>query len=181
MSYTRRGIAVPPTTTEQEAMELVHNLLTTWAKQRQSGLKPDEDWMPIWLILTPGHGTLITGNLTPRAMTKRAADFARRVGATAIGHLHTSWTVPLAEMTEERAREAHALALKQDGSTEGIPERYESLLLTIHTASQQRMYIARLTRSTDQPPALGEFEPEPDIGMDGAMIDPLVAALKRIG
>jgi hypothetical protein len=68
------------------------------------------------------------------------------------------------------------------GSTDGIPERREILLLQVFTASTCAAWHADILRRPDGPPTLAEFEPMPDADhMSGLMVDPLRDALVRIG
>lgn len=90
--YQRRGIRVPRT--ETEAADVARDALATGARRTsESFTEPDEDWAPMWFVVTSEHGTLIAGDAHKHDMARYVAGFARRVGAVAIGHLHSSWYV----------------------------------------------------------------------------------------
>lgn len=179
--FKRIGIRVPATATEVEAHGLVCRILQTGAERVAVGFdKPDDDWAPIWVILTKTQGTIIS--IEPGVEKYEAVDhvakLARRWGAIAIGHLHSSWMV---------SKPAAALAaVAQGGSTEGL-ERDEIILVGTYTMGNAKQYTARIERYDDAPPTLAPFEVMVDTtagdgwGVEGAMVTPLLAALQRVG
>jgi hypothetical protein len=184
----RRGIRIPPSETEAEALQNALTSLENGARGvAKNFTRPDDDWRPVWLVVTAdGHGTFlapvsITGGRDKRAITARVAEFARSRGAVAIAHLHSSWVVTRSDVSEERHREIERHMDTHDGSTEGIPERREALLIAGYTATLVRIGMATITRHPDRPPTLGSIEfGEPD-EWRGRMAEPLAEALRRIG
>ena len=181
--FRRIGIRVPPTESEMEAHEFARDVLLTGATRVGAEFTdPDDDWRPIWFVLTKTQGTIITpgADVEKYETTHYVGDLARRWGAVAIGHLHSSWLV----LGPELAQRAH----DQHGSTEGIAERIEVLLLATYTAGNARHYTARIERHDDTPPTLAPLElmfdtadAEDGTHVSGAMVDPLMSALERVG
>ena len=180
----RQGIRLPATRSAAEAAEHVRSALEHGARNVQYEFTdPDDDWTPIWLIVTPdGSGTIITGNLHKHDMARRVGALARRFGAVALGHLHSSWMVSVEDVSDER--------MKIIGSgrvaVSDQPERREIILLAVYTAGTAKQLVAPIIRHVDRPPELGPFEsPLPDIPDDvtysGAMVDPLQEALVKVG
>lgn len=177
----RIGIRVPPTKSEVEAHELVFDVLLTGARRVEAGFTdPKDDWDPIWFVLTKMQGTIVTPgpDVEKYDMVRYVGELARRWGARAVGHLHSSWLVVGAE-----AQRAH----DQHGSTEGLL-RQEVLLLASYTAGNARHYTARIERHPAAPPTLAAFElmfdtadAEDGMVVTGAMVDPLMSALERVG
>ncbi len=59
-------------------------------------------------------------------------------------------------------------------------------MVAVYSASESRQYSAPIVRDGEHPPTLGEFELVGSTAHDmsrieGAMVDPLIAALKRVG
>ena len=169
-------------------MDAAYEVLTTGARRTERGFRePDDDWFPMWLVLTQRQGALITGNAEKRDMAEYVGRWARRVGAVCIAHLHSSWLVHSEDVGLERMRQLHQQMLDRDGSTEGIAERREIVLLAVYSAGTARQYHAAIHRHSDAPPTLGAFEliddtaTSGDARVEGAMVDPLVEALVRVG
>jgi len=184
--FHRRGIKVRPTVSAREAMQEAYDVLTTGARKTGAEFtEPDDDWRPMWVILTKTQGTHVTGNAHKHAMTDYVATLARKYGAVAVGHLHSSWMIHAQDVDEQRFDEIHAY-LRQGGSLEDVPESREQLMLNLHSAGETRQYHARIHRDGVRPPALDPFElaistAEKNAEVSGAMSDPIVAALRRIG
>ena len=187
----RIGVRVPPTASELEAQAAVSETLLNGARKVEAKLtEPDDDWQPIWLVLTPAQGTVLTpetlrNDAEKDRMVRTVAEFARRVGATAIGHLHSSWHVPPTKVSPERLDEIQA-HMERFGTTEGVPEREEGLLIAVYTATTYRTVIVPIVRHENAPPTLGELElmfssSDEDAKLEGRMVDPLRAALRRYG
>jgi hypothetical protein len=88
-------------------------------------------------------------------------------------------------MSRERMEEAHAQMQRQDGSTEGIPERTEQVMIATYSASLWQLRFAPIIRHDNAPPTLGEWD-EPYDSKDsdraeGAMFDPMRRAVWRMG
>lgn len=174
------GINVPPTASEAEAHSLARRVLQTGAERVALDFRrPDDDWDPMWLVLTDEKGTLVTPghNVEKYQMVAYVAKLAQRWGAVAIGHLHSSWMV-----TDPAAVQ---LATDRDGVTEGLP-RDEVLLIATYTAGNARQCIAAIERHDDAPPTLAPFAVMVDTSSDelsvsGAMVDPLIRALAKVG
>lgn len=192
MDINRHGIKVPRTESEGQAARAARALLINGA--REVGRKfthPEDDWHPIWAVLTQDQGTIIeTGAREandPRAKTKitqYVADFARRRGAIAIGSLMSTWQVILdvEKLGEQRVREIERQVRAQDGSTEGIEGRVERLLVITYTAGNVESQHAPINRHDNAPPTLGEFAAIGDLDhLEGRMTEPLQEALRRIG
>lgn len=181
--YRRIGIKVPPTKSEREAHETVRHVLERGALAAEGNFtKPKDDWDPVWLVLTSTQGTMLFPgpDVEKYDMVEAVGALARRWSAMAIGHLHSSWMVVGPELARR--------AFDQHGSTEGIEERFEVLLLATYTAGNARHYTARIQRSDDAPPTLDPFELMFDtatvkdgMNVTGAMVDPLMEALERVG
>ena len=180
--FRRQGIKVPPTQSEVDAHKLVRELLELGARRVGAEFtKPDDDWRPQWLLLTKTQGTILTPgpDVEKYEMTDHVAALARRWGAIAVGHLHSSWLVTGAATQQ---------AIDQHGSTEGIAERIEVLLVATYTAGNARHYTARIHRHPPAPPTLGRLllmfdtaTADDDVNLTGAMVDPLIASLERVG
>jgi hypothetical protein len=185
--FRRIGIKVPATSSGTEAMDVAYERLAAGARGVGADFtKPDDDWMPIWAVLTKTQGTLITGNVHKHEMTEHVARLARRFGAIAIGHLHSSWLID-AEVAGGQAEyeRLERIVRRQGGSTEGLPRR-EILMIETFSAGEVRHYHAPIHRTDAAPPTLGPFEfvlTTATAGMDarGPMIDPLVRALTKVG
>jgi hypothetical protein len=187
--FRRIGIKVPPTSTELEAHDVAYRVLSRGAVNAGTRFRdPDDDWRPMWLILTREHGTVVTpgGGVDKYAMVDYVAALTRRWGAIAAGHLHSSWAV---RMPEERraADELVEVVRSRGGSTEGL-ERDEILLLATYSATMARQYHAPIRRRDHAPPVLDPFElmintddREHDARVSGAMADPILGALARVG
>jgi hypothetical protein len=185
----RMGIRLPPSESDRDALDAIFGTLSEGVKTVAEGFyDPDDDWAPIWIVLAPaGLGTVLTGDLHKHDMTEYVGRYARKVGAIGIGHLHSSWVVMAEDgISDGRYDEIVRQMRAQDGSTEGIPERREVLLLATYTATAWASYLARIERHAGHPPTLGPFErwgsDDPaKVSMEGPMVDPLQDALKRIG
>ena len=186
--FKRRGIKVKPTATEAEAMEQAFGVLVTGARRTGAEFTdPDDDWVPIWLILTKLHGTLVSGNAHKHDMAEYVGRLARKFGAVALGHLHSSWMIVQEDMDRERFDEIHRY-MRNGGSLEDVAEAREIVLVALYSAAATRQYHAAISRDGVHPPTLGGFDLVAETGGDGddwriegAMVDPLVAALKRVG
>jgi hypothetical protein len=192
MSVRRMGVKVPPSKTALEAATAASDTLMKGAREVQRKFtEPDDDWRPMWLVVTPTQGTVITPESMTNAAEREAvvrtvARFARERGAVAIGHLHSTWHVPPEKLSEERQREVFAQVDRQDGSTEGIPEREEAVMIALYTATTFRLVMAPIGRHEGAPPTLGEFtavmtSEDEEAELSGRMVDPLRAALRRLG
>jgi hypothetical protein len=178
--FPQLGIRVPQTKDDAQAHDLALNVLQTGAERAAVEFTdPDDDWAPIWLVLTANRATVISPG--PRVEKYEAVDYvarlARRWGATALGHLHSSWIV-----TDP---EAVAIATQRHGDTEGLP-RQEVVLLATYTAGHARQYTAQINRHQEAPPTLEPFElivdtATSEIHVQGAMVTPLLNALARVG
>ena len=189
----RQGVKLPATATEREAAQTIHDMLITGAQRvGERFTRPDDDWDPVWAVNDgKGHGTLLTPSRMegPRdkvRMTAAVAAYARKVGAVAIGHLNSSWLVIAEGISEARMREIHAQMDANHGSTDGIPERREGLMVAVYTAGSYRHHLAFIQRDGEHPPTLGPFELFGDSGRDGftaegRMMDPLQESLRRLG
>jgi len=193
----REGIKVPPTEGEAGAVLAAYKLLTEGAlRVQQRFTKPDDDWWPIWLTLTRTQGTILTPErFAPQdkqPTVAAVARWARRVGAVCVGHLHSSWTVIADQhggrIPVERMQAIHRQMVAQHGSTVGIPERMEVVMVALHTASGSAMHVADIERHAGAPPTLAPFRllvdehrEGDDSGMEGVMIDPLREAVWRRG
>lgn len=182
--FKRRGIRVPPTTSEADAIEVAYRVLSVGARDNlREFTEPDDDWMPIWFVVTQRQGTVISGNAPKHEMAEYVGRWARHVGAVAIGHLHSSWLVNAEDIGEERMRELQ----QRGGLTEGIAERQEILLLGLYSATTARQHHAGITRHENAPPTLSAFDLVYDSAnpkhtdLVGAMVDPLREALVRLG
>jgi hypothetical protein len=187
--YRRIGIKIPPTRDEDEALTVLYDVLTTGATRVGADFRePDDDWRPVWLVATPTQGTLLTtdGSVDKHAMTEVVGHYARQVGAIGIGHLHSSWMVDREVCGSDEAFDAaHRQMRANGGSTEGLPRR-EGVLVALSTASRLQTFWANIARADDRPPRLEPWDKVLDsdeevLHVEGAMIDPLVAALKRFG
>lgn len=190
--FTRRGIRVPASRSEREAAQVVRDVLEQGCRKVAAELtEPDDDWDPIYLVVTPaGQGTVFAGFGDKYAVTDAVAAFARRVGAVAIGHLASTWQVHADTVGEAGKARADALQRRvqqQGGSTEGIPGRFEAVMIGVYTASGFVVEHARIERHDDAPPTLGGFDVVLDsreresVEVIGRMVDPLREALVRLG
>ena len=74
MGPRRRGITVPPTQTETEALAVAYDVLVDGARATGAAFtEPDDDWAPMWLVLTQSQGTLLTGNADKYTLTDQVA------------------------------------------------------------------------------------------------------------
>ena len=143
--------------------------------------EPDDDWSPMWLVVEKKEASLLTSDANKHVMAEAVGVFARRRAAIAIGHLHSSWLVDYQGMSPLRAK-AIQREMEATGTTEGIPERIEVLLLATYSASIAKAWTARILRRDGRPPLLGLFKPMPGHGqMGGAMVDPLRKGLVKLG
>jgi len=192
MSGPRRmGIKLPESESERDAVDAVYGCLTTGSEEVGRGFtESDDDWSPMWLVATAaGQGTIITpvemlDQADKIAITEYVARFARKVGAVAVGHLNSSWLVATEDVGEARMKEIDAQMKAQYGSTEGIPERREILMLIIYTATSWRQYHASIERH-DGPPTLAPWvlmgSSDKSWNLTGTMSDPIRESLRRMG
>lgn len=183
----RIGIQVPPTASEREAHEVARDVLEGGARKVGAEFRePDDDWRPMWIVLTRTQGTLVTGSGDKHQMTHYVAQLARRFGAHGVGHLHSSWMIEPEDVggDQDAFDTLIELVRMRDGSTEGLPRR-EVVMVATYTAGEARQAFAPIHRSEGAPPTLGPFGETyttTDHGtVEGAMVDPIVAALKRVG
>jgi len=184
--YRRIGIKVPPSKDAAEAMDVAYDVLASGARRvGEAFTRPADDWRPQWLVLTRTQGTLVMGDAEKHAMAEAVGRLARKFGAIAVGHLHSAWIVD-AETAggQEEFERLYRVVQQQGGSTEGLP-RKEIVLLAVYCAAEARQYHATIERHEDAPPTLGPFElavsTADGLGATGAMVDPIVAALKTTG
>ena len=149
--FTRRGVRAPPTRSEREVADVVRDVLEQGCRRVQAEFRePDDDWSPIYLVVTPeGMGAVFTGVGDKYVTTDVVAAFARRVGAVAIGHLASTWQVNGELDTAEHRAHADALQRRvqqQGGSTEGIPGRFEAVMIAVYTATSFVVQYARIER-----------------------------------
>jgi hypothetical protein len=184
--YRRIGITVPETTTEHDAHNVIGDTLRTGVLGILDTFEdPDDDWDPVWMVLTRTQGTILAPGpgVEKYEMTAAVAALARRWSAIAVGHLHSSWIV--------FAEDAGQQAMKDyidggGGSTEGLARR-ECLLLASYTASRAINRVAYIHRHEQAPPTLGPFEVIIDTSrangenLAGAMVEPFLEALQRVG
>jgi hypothetical protein len=183
----RRGIRVPPTTSELEAMQAVSDSLIQGAIAVGATFdQADDDWWPVWVVLTPTQATMLMPESMETdadkvAITQYVADYARRVGATAIGHVHSIWHV-LGSGDRYEEVQAH---MRRFGTTAGLAGREEGVLVAVYTASSYRAWIAPITRHENSPPTLGsfqiDFESDGKSDLEGRMVEPLRESLRRYG
>jgi hypothetical protein len=187
----RIGVKVPPTASEVEAQRVVEQVLLNGLHAVGAKFdKPDDDWWPMWLVLTSTQGTMITPenmrNEEEKVKTVRTvAAYARKVGATAIGAVNSSWRVRPETVSPERMLEILA-HVERFGGTAGVPEREEALVVTVYTATTYRVMEAAIVRRDDGPPTLGRFEVTSTSDSDGhellgRMVMPLRESLRRYG
>jgi hypothetical protein len=169
-------------------MKVAYDWLAAGARRVGKGFKrPNDDWAPIWLVMTPdGHGTLITAgtdfNTGKRLMARAVGEFARIGGAHVVAWVHSGWIIETAKLSPERTQAIRRRMLEQDGSTEGIPERVEALVILVLSATRVDYHQAYIRRAPGRPPRLGPFRHTPEAsGLSGAMYEPLQAALRRLG
>lgn len=187
--FHRIGIRIPPTATEREALEVAYDLLATGARRvGETFTEPDDDWRPLWVLLTDTQATIVTpgDDVDKHAATDYVGRLARRWGAVAVGHLHSSWMVTFEDVDAERMAEIQRYMRERHGSTEGLPERREVLLIAAYSATTARQWHAAIHRDDTQPPTLGTFDlmldtTHDDVDLSGAMVDPLRDALRKVG
>ena len=184
-NYKRIGIKVPETETEHDAHDHLRDALEHGALSVLERFdEPDDDWAPMWMILTRTQGTILTPGpgVEKYEMTDSVAALARRFGAIAVGHLHSSWIV----LSEDAGRDAmDEYVARGGGSTEGMARR-ECLLVATYTVSRAVNAVAYIHRHEGAPPTLDPFEviidtAQSEMNLEGAMVDPLIDSLQRIG
>ena len=173
---------IRPPKSEAQAVEVARATLNDGCRRVGADFTdPDEDWSPMWLVVEKKVASLLTSDVHKHVMAEAVGFYARRHAAIAIGHLHSSWLVDYQSMSPLRAK-AIQREMEATGTTEGIPERIEVLLLATYSASIAKGWTARILRREDRPPVLGLFRPMPGHGqMGGAMVDPLRAGLVKLG
>lgn len=187
MTYGPMGerIALPPTSTEREVLEMLHELLTGGAyRVGNDFVDPDDDWVPIYIIVDKMGGALFTGDAHKHDMVQLVAMIARATGAIGVGMAHSAWSVAAEDMTKERAEEVLEYQ-ERGGKIEDLPERREIVIVALYTASQCQIHTARIERREGKPPLLGEFRKSLDTAdhqtVSGAMVDPIQESLMKIG
>ena len=181
--FAQETLRIRPPKSEAQAVEVARSTLNVGCR-RVGGefTEPDDDWEQMFLVVERKIATLITGDAHKHAMAEAVGWFAHRRHALAIGHLASSWMVDFQGVDAADARRIQREVEAAGGSTEGLPNRIEILLLATYSASIARGYYARILRHEDQPPKLGLFERMPDHGvMQGAMVDPLRESLVKLG
>jgi hypothetical protein len=177
-------IKLPRSRSEAEAASIVYRTMDRGARAVATQFtEPDDDWDPVWLAATQTYGVILApGDIDKLDMVESVAVIARKMGAVAVGHVHSSWAVLADDVGEQRMREIQQHMETHDGSTEGLPERTEVVMLAVHTASRSNIRLAPIQRTTTAPPTLGPWRTFPSGGgVTGAMVDPLRRALHRLG
>ena len=180
-----KRIRLPASKTEAQAAATTRRWLERGARDvGRDFTKPDDDWDPIWLVVSRDSGLLIASDETVHKhdMAELVGATARRLGAICVGHVHSSWLILFTEIDEPRRSELVRHMQETGGETEGVPERIEILMLAVYTASTSAMWYGRIERHDDAPPTLARFERAPTDGeTTGAMVDPLRAGLVKLG
>jgi len=174
---------LPRSRSESEAASRVRRVLETGCRAVGEAFdQPDDDWDPMWLLVGRDWGLFVAGDLHKHAMAEMVGAMTRKLGAIAVGHLHSSWMVDAEHVGRDRLREINTY-MERGGSLEELPERREVLLLNVHTASRSQTYTADITRADDAPPALEKFRlwDIPGGTVSGAMVDPLREGLVKLG
>ena len=179
-----KGMRVPPSRSEQEALATAFTVLTSGA--RSVGLtftEPDDDWMPIWMVVEPnGTATMITGDVHKHEMARRVAAMAKEKGAIAVGFISSVWTLDSERVgSPEQLQEVLDRIQRVGGSLEFVPGRLEQVMIATYSASTVQLHSALISRYEDKPPKLGPFQPYLDGDLDGVMVRPIQAALIHQG
>ena len=177
------GHDTKPTRSEAEAAANIYTVLMTGVRAVGEGFtQPDDDWMPIWMVLDrKGGATMVSTDLDKYDAVEAIAHLTRLKGAIAVGSVHSSWTLA-SDCVKDPERLAEIQEQINAGSpVSSFPERREEVALAIYTASNVALHTALIMRFDDKPPKLGQFKPYFGGQIDGAMVSPIVDALKRQG
>lgn len=175
-------IRVPPSATEKEALEHIYGLLSGGAEHvGKSFVLPDDDWISVWAFISrDGFGTIISGDLHKYDMVERVGQLAREFDAVAAGSLNSSWGLIRDDIGPERMEELRQLHLNGMPLSE-MPESSELLVLVLYTAGTVEAHSAIINRFDDRPPTLQPWEKFGADEIGGRMVEPIQAALRRIG
>lgn len=183
MSPFEQQIKVPPTKTEREASVFIAEFLKNGARSvGHEFTKPDDDWVPLWMVVQPeGVATFIVGGDVEDEDLQAVALLVRRVGAVAVGMVASTWQVNSDGMSRERADEVFAQIHAQHGDTEGVPERFEAVFVSVLTATIVRGWAATIVRHKNRAPTLKPFKETQAGSWTGRVVEPIRAALIRMG
>ena len=185
--FARASIKIPQSKSEAEAAEFAYRILHRGAHGNRAQFDdPADDWVPIWVLLSKEEAMMIGADegfandpIAKEVVSSAIGQMARQFEAIAIGYLSSVWMVQISD--PKRQVEVQRQMLEQNGSTEGIPERVEKLLIMIYTAGHVVMHTAPIERHPDKPPTLGEFDTVEADDVSGRVTEPLQEALQRIG
>ena len=167
---------LPRTSSERAAAQAVRRTLKNGAEDVGAQFtEPDDDWALVWLICNAdGRAAMMLDfDKNPRGV----AAWAREFSAIAVGSLASSWSVAVEDVGRERMKEIQ----DNGGLTEGVAERVEQLTLCVTTATLSELHCARIIRSKGLPPKLDRWEHVDEGTVSGLMVEPIRAALVRLG
>ncbi len=151
---------------------------------------PDEDWLPVLLLLTPRGGVLAGIDLAFYQSDARKEVLVKRLSALIVGahatafalvqEMWRSWAVtPEGGEPGARSRALRSGRLRPRDD----PQREETLLIHITDDVHEELWSAVILRDPHRPPCLGRWE-KIDLKtspgrMTGRFMEPLRAALER--
>jgi hypothetical protein len=82
-------IKVKPTKSEADGMKNVYDILASGARSiERSFTEPDDDWEPVWVVITPdGQGTMLGSEMHKHTTAEIVGSYARKVGAHVVGYI----------------------------------------------------------------------------------------------
>ena len=158
---------------EETLREITEFIKSGIEKNRQKFKKPDDDWLPVYLVAMPdGKSALCTSTADKHVLVQFIADLAKQFGAVGIGQPNSSW----------RRVEKDKLNLPI-GSIAGKPGSEEGLMLVVYTRTLWQLEWAPIRRDGKKPPTLAPWETmlkrEKGSEAAGLMFDPLFQALRK--
>jgi hypothetical protein len=176
-------IKVKPTKSEADGMKNVYDILASGARSiERSFTEPDDDWEPVWVVITPdGQGTMLGSEMHKHTTAEIVGSYARKVGAHVVGYIGSTWSLDSGAIPESERKRIWEMVEAGTPVSE-MPYRTEAVTITLYSASQIQLYTAEITRFEDKPPVLGDFT-RFDLAADisGAMVEPVQAGLRRMG
>ena len=172
----------------EEFEDFRHWTLSSVEEVSRSFTRPDEDWLPVLLLLTPRGGIIAGIDLEfyqndgrKEKLVKRLCAVITRTHATAFALVQMMWRSwalsPEVSKPGARERALHSGRLRPSND----PQREETLLIHITDDFHDELWAAVIQRRPHRPPCLGRWE-KTDLKTDhmtGRFIEPLRAALQE--
>lgn len=166
-------ISFPEYKSQEDMLTKIADFFKEGAAKCQNDFEnPDDDWMPMYLIVLPDNkAQLVTSTLDKHILVNLIAGVAKEFGAVGIGQLNSSWR----RMTSEPPKAGESIA--------GKPGSEEGLMLNVYSRTNWWVEWSAIKRDGEHPPTLEAWEVimrrSADEEVRGPMFDPLLQALRK--